>query len=99
MAAGSITRGLLKRRPHSRKWYKALFTHGTSASRADGRKVQCPLLVLWGSKGRIGQWYDALAIWRDYCAAEVMGGPVESGHFIPEEAPEAVLDWFGRFFG
>ena len=29
------------------------------ASRAAGHKVQCPLLVLWGSKGKIGQWYDA----------------------------------------
>jgi len=68
-------------------------------SRAEGRKVRCPMLVLWGSKGRIGAWYDALAIWRQYCAAEVIGRPVESGHFIPEEAPEATLDWFGRFFG
>ena len=30
------------------------------ASRAAGHKVQCPLLVLWGAKGKIGQWYDAL---------------------------------------
>ena len=29
------------------------------ASRAAGQKIQCPLLVLWGSKGKIGQWYDA----------------------------------------
>ena len=29
------------------------------ASRAAGAKVQCPLLVLWGAKGKIGQWYDA----------------------------------------
>jgi haloacetate dehalogenase len=69
------------------------------ASRNAGRKVQCPMLVLWGTKGRIDAWYDALAIWRTYCAAEVTGGSVESGHFIPEEAPAAVLDWFGRFFG
>ena len=69
------------------------------ASRAAGLKVQCPMLVLWGSKGRIGAWYDALAIWRQYCAAAVIGGPVESGHFIPEEVPDAVLEWFGRFFG
>lgn len=68
-------------------------------SRAEGRKVRCPMLVLWGSKGRIAEWYDALALWRVYCAAEVIGGPVESGHFIPEEAPSAVLDWFRRFFG
>jgi hypothetical protein len=32
-------------------------------------------------------------------ATEVSGGAVESGHFIPEEAPGAVLNWFGRFFG
>jgi haloacetate dehalogenase len=69
------------------------------ASRAAGRKVQCPMLVLWGAKGRVGELYDALGIWRQYCAAKVTGGPVASGHFIPEEAPEAVLDWFGRFFG
>lgn len=68
------------------------------ASRSAGRKVQCPMLVLWGTKGRIGAWYDALAIWREYCTAVVTGGSVESGHFIPEEAPEAVLDCFGRFF-
>ena len=34
------------------------------ASRAAGHKVQCPLMVLWGSKGKIGQWYDGPAIWR-----------------------------------
>ncbi|MBV9249250.1 MAG: alpha/beta hydrolase [Acetobacteraceae bacterium] len=68
-------------------------------SRAAGRKVQCPTLVLWGSKGKIGRWYDALAIWRQYIAAEVIGGAVDSGHYIAEENPAATLDWFGRFFG
>ena len=29
-------------------------------SRAAGRKVQCPMLVLWGAKGKIGQWYEPL---------------------------------------
>jgi haloacetate dehalogenase len=62
-------------------------------------KVQYPMLVLWGSKGRIGKWYDALTIWRQYCAAEVTGGPVEAGHYIAEEAPAAALGWFGKFFG
>ncbi|MBV9785235.1 MAG: alpha/beta hydrolase [Acidisphaera sp.] len=69
------------------------------ASRAAGRRVQCPLLALWGAKGKIGGWYDALAIWRAYCDAEVTGGAVGSGHYIPEETPEEVLDWFERFFG
>jgi len=60
-------------------------------SRAAGVKVQCPLLVLWGRKGRIEAWYDALAIWRTYAAGPVEGGAVESGHYLAEEAPEAVL--------
>ena len=45
------------------------------ASRAAGRKVQCPMLVLWGAKGKIDEWYDALAIWRQYCAADGDGRP------------------------
>lgn len=69
------------------------------ASRAAGIKVRCPVLALWGSKGKIGKWYDALAIWRDYCANEVTGGAIGSGHYIAEEAPGPLLDWFRRFFG
>ena len=36
-------------------------------SRAEGRQVQCPMLVLWGEKGKVGGWYDPVAIWREYC--------------------------------
>jgi haloacetate dehalogenase len=61
------------------------------ASRAAGDKVVCPMLALWGEKGKIGQWYDPLAIWRRYCAGEVTGHSVPSGHYLAEEAPEAVL--------
>lgn len=68
-------------------------------SRAAGQLVRCPMLALWGDKGKIGQWYDALAIWRMYCAETVIGGPVASGHYLPEEAPDAVIEWFERFFG
>lgn len=68
------------------------------ASRAAGVKVQCPLLVLWAAKGKIGKWYDPLAVWRRYCAAEVTGGPVDSGHYLAEEAPGAVSDKLGAFF-
>jgi haloacetate dehalogenase len=68
------------------------------ASRAAGEKIECPLLVLWGAKGKIARWYDALAIWRQYCAAEMTGGPVNSGHYLAEEAPKEVLERFGAFF-
>ncbi|MFZ1102957.1 MAG: alpha/beta hydrolase [Hyphomicrobiaceae bacterium] len=68
------------------------------ASRAAGVKIQCPLLVLWGAQGKIGKWYDPLAIWQQYCAAEVTGGAVDSGHYLAEEAPAEVLQRFGAFF-
>ena len=67
-------------------------------SRADGRKIQCPLLVLWGANGKVGGWYDPLEVWRGYCADQVTGGPVRSGHYVAEEAPEEVLEWLERFF-
>ena len=68
------------------------------ASRGSGLRVQCPVLVLWGAKGRIGEWYRPLDIWRQYCAAEVTGGSVDSGHYLAEERPEEVLRHFESFF-
>jgi haloacetate dehalogenase len=56
------------------------------------------MLVLWGEQGKIGGWYDPVAIWRQYCTAEVTGGSVPSGHFLAEEAPAETLAWFERFF-
>jgi haloacetate dehalogenase len=61
------------------------------ASRMAGARLRCPLLVLWGGSGRIGQWYDPLAVWRGYADGAVSGGPVASGHYLVEEAPEEVL--------
>ena len=66
-------------------------------SRARGDKVRCPMLVLWGSKGSIAKRYDAHAIWREYCANEITGGPIQSGHYIAEEAPGELLTAFNGF--
>jgi haloacetate dehalogenase len=68
-------------------------------SRAAGQKVQCPLLVLWGEKGKIGKWYEPISIWRQYAAREVTGGAVASGHYLAEEAPAEVLGWLEPFLG
>jgi haloacetate dehalogenase len=67
------------------------------ASRAAGEKLRCPLLALWGAKGKIGAWYDALAVWRDYASGPLTGGAVPSGHYLAEEAPEAVLAHLDAF--
>lgn len=68
------------------------------ASREAGDKIRCPLLVLWGAKGRIGEWYEPLQVWREYCAEEVIGGAVDSGHYLAEEAAAEVLRHFLEFF-
>ncbi len=61
------------------------------ASRAAGQTLRCPLLALWGAKGKIGQWYAPLEVWRGYSDAEVAGHAVNSGHYLAEEAPAEVL--------
>ena len=68
------------------------------SSRAEGQRIACDLLVLWGERGKIGAWYDPLAIWRDYCDGTVSGAPVPSGHYLAEEAPEAVTAALDAFF-
>ena len=60
-------------------------------SRAAHQRLACPLLVLWGAKGKIGQWYAPLDVWRSYATGPITGGPVNSGHYLAEEAPSEVL--------
>jgi len=67
-------------------------------SRAAGKKVRCPLLVLWGAGGKIGAWYEPLEIWRQYASAGVAGAAVNRGHYLAEEAPDEVLARFLDFF-
>ena len=67
------------------------------ASRAEGEKIRCPLLALWGAKGLVHKWYDVPAVWCGYAAAEVTGAAVASGHYLPEEAPDEVLGHLERF--
>jgi haloacetate dehalogenase len=67
-------------------------------SRSAGQKVRCQMLVLWGRKGKIEQWYDALAVWREYCSSPVEGGALQSGHYLAEEDPDAVVAELRRFF-
>lgn len=61
------------------------------------RRVDCPLLALWGDRGFIGRSYDVLEVWREK-AERVEGRALPSGHFLPEEAPEETLQSFLDFF-
>ena len=66
--------------------------------REAGRRITCPLLALWGSRGFLEGHYDVLAVWREW-AEEVQGRAIDSGHYIPEEAPEETLAEVREFFG
>ena len=67
------------------------------ADRVAGRRIRCPVLALWGARGKMGEWYDVLAVWRDW-ADDVQGGPIECGHYMPEEAPAATACALSKFF-
>ncbi len=56
------------------------------SDRDNGRKVECPLLALWGRNGAMHELYDVLEVWRTY-ADDVRGGPVDAGHYLAEEKP------------
>jgi len=72
------------------------------ADRLNGRRIGCPVLVLWSARGGLNTWYveagGPLALWRSW-ADDVRGRPVEAGHFFPEEAPGETADALSRFFG
>jgi haloacetate dehalogenase len=53
------------------------------------QKISCPTLLLWSARS---MWatYDMLEIWRAR-AAEVQGGALDCGHFLPEEDPERTV--------
>jgi haloacetate dehalogenase len=54
-----------------------------------GRRIGCPVLVHWGAQE--GAMTDGpLRVWRRWADA-VDGGPLPSGHFIAEEAPDELL--------
>jgi haloacetate dehalogenase len=58
------------------------------ADRRAGRRLACPLLVLWAARDDLGELYgDVLGVWRNW-ADDLRGRPVDCGHHLSEEAPE-----------
>ena len=78
--------------------YRAAATIDLEHDAADaGRTVAAPLLALWGEHGLVGRTYDVLATWREK-ADDVRGRALPTGHYLPEEAPEAVAAALAGFF-
>jgi haloacetate dehalogenase len=60
------------------------------ADRAVGRRITCPVLVLWSARGYLPKWYDVPQVWREW-AEDVEGRGLDCGHYLPEEAPDQTL--------
>ena len=70
----------------------------STTPRMPHRRVECPLLALWGEKGVVHRLFDPLADWRAV-AGDVRGRALPCGHYLAEEQPDATLEEFERFFG
>lgn len=63
------------------------------ADRLAGRRITCPLLVLWGARDDLAGLYDddVLGVWRPW-ATELSGHAIHSAHHMTEEAPEELTE-------
>lgn len=80
--------------------YRAGASVDLAHDRADlDRRVQAPMLVLWGARGVVGRGpADPLAVWSGL-GTDVRGAVVDAGHFLVEQRPDetrAVLAEFLR---
>ena len=82
--------------------YRAAAGIDVDMDRADDaarKKIQAPVLALWGAKGTVGHLHDAVATWKPKAAGPVTGKALPCGHLLSEEALEDVLQELRNFFG
>jgi haloacetate dehalogenase len=61
-----------------------------------GKKIQCPLLVLWAANGAMGKLYDVLSIWNNE-GVNVIGKGLPGNHSLQESAPKETLAELQKF--
>lgn len=62
----------------------------------DERRIEVPVLALWGARGTVGTLYDVVETWREK-AKDVRGQAIDCGHSPQEEAPEDVFRSLSNF--
>jgi haloacetate dehalogenase len=63
-----------------------------------GRKIGCPVLLLWGATGGVGRNHNSMEIWPRYAADIRAGRALPSGHYVQDEAPEESYSELRAFF-
>ena len=78
-------------------------THGVDLAMdeedfAKGRKIACPLLLLWGATGGVGRNQKSMEIWPRYASNIVAGKALPCGHYLTDEAPQETCRELRDFF-
>jgi len=61
-----------------------------------GKKIQCPVNVLWGLRGAMGPLYDVLGIWKGE-GVNVIGKGLPGGHSLQEDTPKETTEEILKF--
>jgi haloacetate dehalogenase len=81
--------------------YRATFGIDLQMDEADykaGKKVACPVLLLWGANGGVGRNHKPMEVWKDYAADIRHGAALPCGHYVPEECPQETAAELAGFF-
>lgn len=78
--------------------YRAGATIDLDHDRTDlDRRIECPLLVAWGTENIVWNRFDMLALWQER-ASSASGEGIPCGHYLPEEEPETTAQLLNEFF-
>lgn len=62
------------------------------------KKLNIPVQVIWGKKGRIGRIFKPIQIWQKYTTKKVSGTALNCKHFVAEEKPKETVAALIKFF-
>ena len=82
--------------------YRACATIDLAMDTADiaaGKKITCPVQLLWGATGQVGRQNKPAEIWKDYATDIRDAQALPCGHYLSEEAPEETYAAMRAFFG
>ena len=63
-----------------------------------GRRIDCPVLVMWGSLSHTEKMFDTRTAWMPYASHIVKFCPLPCGHYPAEQVPEETYTELRAFF-
>jgi haloacetate dehalogenase len=81
--------------------YRAAITADFEMDRRDleaGRRIECPVLVLWGERSHVERSFEPIEAWSHYATRIAGACKLASGHYPAEQAPEETYEALIGFF-